>query len=360
MLVKFTFIVLMLNRHLTNMKTKELRQTAKALMAGDKGLLAMDESTETCNRRFKAAGIPETIEYRRAYRELIVTTPDLGKCLSGAILFDETIYQKTKDGVLFIDILKSAGIIPGIKVDEGTVDLANFPGEKITLGLDGLRDRLAKYYELGARFAKWRAVITIAKGIPTKGSIEANMNELARYAALCQEAGIVPIVEPEVLMDGDHSIKKCAKVTEKVLDVLFKQLKTQRVDLRGLILKPNMVLPGKDSTKQVDVNKVAKATVTCLLKTVPATVPGIAFLSGGQSPELATAHLNAMHVKYEKKMPWALTFSFSRAIQQPSLDLWKGKDENVKEAQKLLFERASLDNAARRGDYTPEMEKAVV
>ncbi|WP_428330029.1 class I fructose-bisphosphate aldolase [Mucilaginibacter sp.] len=341
------------------MKNKELRKTAKALMAGDKGLLAMDESTETCNKRFIAAGIPTTIEYRRAYRELIVTTPDLGKCLSGAILFDETIYQATKDGVLFIDILKDAGIIPGIKVDEGTVDLANFPGEKVTLGLDNLRARLTKYYELGARFAKWRAVIKIDKGIPTRGSIETNMQDLARYAALCQEAGIVPIVEPEVLMDGDHSIKKCFKVTEKVLHTLFKQLALQRVDLRGLILKPNMVLPGNESEKQVSVDKVAKATVTCLLKTVPATVPGIAFLSGGQSPELATAHLNAMHVKYDKKMPWALTFSFSRAIQQPALDIWKGKDENVKAAQKLLFERASLDNIARRGKYTTDMEKEV-
>lgn len=336
---------------------KELIATAKALMAGNKGLLAMDESTSTCNKRFAEAGIPQTIEYRRAYRELIVTTPNLGDVLSGAILYDETIYQSTKDGVLFIDKLKEAGIIPGIKVDEGTVDLAGFPGEKITQGLDGLRERLAKYYELGARFAKWRAVITIDKNIPSKGAIEANMHELARYAALCQEAGIVPIVEPEVLMDGDHGIKKCFKVTEKVLNALFKQLAAQRVDLRGIILKPNMVLPGLASDKQESINKVAKETVTCLLKAVPAIVPGIAFLSGGQSAELASAHLNAMHVKYKGKLPWALTFSFARAIQQPAMELWKGLDENVAEAQKMLYHRASLDNAARKGEYTPELEK---
>jgi len=341
------------------MSNKELIATAKALMAGNKGLLAMDESTSTCNKRFAEAGIPQTVEYRRAYRELIVTTPNLGDVLSGAILYDETIYQSTKDGVLFIDKLKEAGIIPGIKVDEGTVDLAGFPGEKITQGLDGLRERLAKYYELGARFAKWRAVITIDKDIPSKGAIEANMHELARYAALCQEANIVPIVEPEVLMDGDHSMKKCQKVTEKVLKVLFKELESQRVDLRAIILKPNMVVPGLASSDQESINKVAKATINCLLKSVPAIVPGIAFLSGGQSAELATAHLNAMHVKYKGELPWALTFSFARAIQQPAMELWKGLDENVAEAQKMLYHRASLDNAARKGEYTPEMEKAL-
>ncbi|HVW95505.1 MAG TPA: class I fructose-bisphosphate aldolase [Mucilaginibacter sp.] len=338
------------------MKTEELLQTATAMMAADKGLLAMDESTGTCNKRFEEAGIPTTVEYRRAYRELIVTTPDLGKCLSGAILYDETIYQSTKDGVLFIDILKKAGIIPGIKVDEGTVNMANFPEEKITEGIDGLRGRLEKYYDLGARFAKWRAVITIGEDIPTKGNIAANMHLLARYAALCQENGLVPVVEPEVLMDGDHSIKKCAKVTEKVLKELFKQLEIQRVDLRGIILKPNMVLPGLKSVKQAGIDKVAKATVGVLLKTVPPSVPGIAFLSGGQSAELATAHLNAMHVKYKGKLPWALTFSFARAIQQPAMEAWKGEDKNVKTAQQLLYKRASLNNAARRGEYTPDME----
>ncbi|HEY2582297.1 MAG TPA: class I fructose-bisphosphate aldolase [Mucilaginibacter sp.] len=340
------------------MKTQELIDTAAAMMAADKGLLAMDESIPTCNKRFKEAGIPQTIEFRRAYRELIVTTPDFGKVISGAILFDETIYQATKDGVLFIDILKKAGIIPGIKVDEGTIDMAGFPGEKITQGLDGLPERLAKYYELGARFAKWRAVITINASTPTSGCIEANMQTLARYAAMCQEAGIVPIVEPEVLMDGTHDLKKCFDTTIKVQHELFDQLYAQNVNLRGLILKPNMVLPGLSSSKQVSVDTAAEATVTCLLQTVPAAVPGVAFLSGGQSPEIATAHLNAMHVNYKGKLPWALTFSFSRAIQQPALELWKGKDENVTAAQQMLYHRASLDTAARRGEYSPDMEKS--
>ena len=329
------------------------------MMSGGKGLLAMDESTPTCNKRFKDAGIPQTEEYRRAYRELIVTAPDLGKYISGAIFYDETIYQATKDGVLFIDILKQAGIIPGIKVDEGTTDLAGFPGEKITMGLDGLPERLDKYHSLGARFAKWRAVIAINTNIPTMGCIEANMHLLARYAAMCQEAGIVPIVEPEVLMDGKHDLKTCFDVTKKVLHVLFDQLFKQQVNLHGLILKPNMVLPGLSSAKQVGIDKAAEATVTCLLDSVPAAVPGIAFLSGGQSPEKATAHLNAMHAMYKGKLPWALTFSFSRAIQQPALEIWKGKDENVKAAQKMLAHRARLDDAARRGEYDPGMEKEI-
>jgi len=341
------------------MNTKELNNTIKLLFAGDKGLLAMDESTGTCNKRFEEAGIPQTIDYRRAYREMIVTTPGLGKCISGAILFDETIYQATKDGILFIDILKKAGIVPGIKVDEGTTDLAGFPGEKITMGLDGLKDRLAKYYELGARFAKWRAVISISSVLPSRGCIEANMHTLARYAALCQEAGIVPIVEPEVLMDGTHDLKRCFDVTTKVQHVLFDQLFAQNVNLKWLILKPNMVLPGLSNPKPAAVDKVAEATVNCLLQSVPAMVPGVAFLSGGQSAELATAHLNAMHVKFKSKLPWALTFSFARAIQQPALEIWKGRDENVPAAQKMLYHRASLDNAARRGEYTPEMERVL-
>lgn len=339
------------------MKTEELINTAAALMAGNKGLLAMDESLSTCNKRFEEAGIPQTVEYRRAYRELIVTTPNFGEVISGAILFDETIYQAAGDGVLFVDILKKAGIIPGIKVDEGTSGLAGFPGEKITNGLDGLGDRLAKYYSLGARFAKWRAVIAIGQNIPTQGGIAANTHLLARYAALCQQAGIVPIVEPEVLMDGDHDINQCFEATKRTLHELFKQLYGQNVNLHALILKPNMVISGLDCPAQANIDEVADASVTCFLETVPAAVPGIAFLSGGQSPELATAHLNAMHVKYKGKLPWALTFSFSRAIQQPALELWKGKDENVKAAQAMLYRRAFLDNAARRGEYSPEMEK---
>jgi fructose-bisphosphate aldolase class I len=339
------------------MNIEQLTQTAAALMAGDKGLLAMDESLPTANKRFAEAGIPQTVEYRRAYREMIVTTPDFGSCISGAILFDETIYQSTKDGVLFVDVLKQAGIIPGIKVDAGAIDMAGFPGEKLTEGMDGLRDRLANYYKLGARFCKWRAVITIGENIPSKGCIDANTHLLARYAALCQEANLVPIVEPEVLMDGAHTIEDCYRVTERTIRSLFNQLYIQRVNLRGIILKPNMVIAGKDCPTQNDINTVAHATVNCLLAAVPAAVPGIAFLSGGQTDQEATAHLNAMHVSFKDKLPWALTFSFARAIQQPALDAWKGKDENVKQAQQILYKRASLNNAARRGAYTADMEK---
>lgn len=338
------------------MNIEELKQTASALMAGDKGLLAMDESLPTCNKRFAEVGIPQTVEYRRAYRQLIVTTPRLGECISGAILFDETIYQATDDGILFVDILKQAGVIPGIKVDEGTVDLANFPGEKITEGLDGLRERLNKYYTLGARFAKWRAVITIGNDIPTDGCIDANTHALARYAALCQEAGLVPIVEPEVLMDGAHTIEQCYEVTEKTIKKLFEELNAQRVNLSGLLLKPNMVIAGKDSPVQNSINEVADATVKCLLGAVPSAVAGVAFLSGGQSAEDASAHLNAMHIRFRDKLPWPLTFSFARAIQQPALELWKGKSENVPAAQQILHFRASMNNAARRGQYSVDME----
>lgn len=338
------------------MNIEELITTASALMAGNKGLLAMDESMPTSNKRFAEAGIPQTVEYRRAYRELIVTSPGLGEFISGAILFDETIYQATKAGTLFVDVLKKAGIIPGIKVDEGTVPLAGFPGEKITEGLDGLRDRLKKYYSLGARFAKWRAVITIDKGLPTRGANDANMHLLARYAALCQEAGLVPIVEPEVLMDGTHTIDQCYETTVKVLRMLFTQLHMQRVNLRGIILKPNMIISGLDCPEQADVATVAEQTVQCLLECVPAIVPGVAFLSGGQSAELATAHLNAMHVKYKGKLPWALTFSFARAIQQPAMDIWKGKEENIQPAQRALIKRARLNDLARAGEYQAAME----
>jgi fructose-bisphosphate aldolase class I len=340
------------------MNAQELTQTVRALLAGDKGLLAMDESIPTCHKRFAALGIPQTKEARRAYRELIVTTPGLGEAISGAILFDETIRQKTKDGRLFVDVLKQAGIVPGIKVDEGAKDMAGFPGEKITEGLDGLRGRLTEYFKQGARFAKWRAVITIGDGIPTEGCIEANGNALARYAALCQEAGLVPIVEPEVLMDGAHTLERCAEVTEEALVTLFGQLHAQRIDLRFMLLKPNMVLPGKGCSRQESVEEVADATVTCLLKTVPAAVPGVAFLSGGQSCELASARLNAMNARFKSKMPWALTFSFSRAVQQPALEIWAGKAGNIAAAQKALYHRAKCNSAARRGEYTAAMEKA--
>jgi fructose-bisphosphate aldolase, class I len=339
------------------MNTQKLNDTARALVAGDKGLLAMDESNPTCNKRFAALGIPQTEPARRAYRELIVTTPGLAECISGAILFDETIRQKKEDGTPFIKILIDAGIIPGIKVDSGAKDMAGHPGEKITEGLDGLRERLAEYAQMGARFAKWRAVIVINEGIPSRGCIEANAQALARYAALCQEIGLVPIVEPEVLMDGEHDLERCREVTEEVLRIVFSQLYTQRVLLEGLILKPAMLLPGLACPQQVTVDEVADTTVACFLRAVPAAVPGIAFLSGGQPAVLASARLNAMNVRFKSRMPWALAFSFSRAIQQPALEIWQGKDANCLPAQQALLQRARCNQAARRGEYNAEMEK---
>lgn len=332
-----------------DMDTITLKNTITQLLSGGKGLLAMDESTPTCNKRFKALGIPQTEEYRRRYRELIVTTPGLEAYISGAILFDETIRQSTKDGVLFIDILRKKGIVPGIKLDQGAVAMAAFPDEKITEGLDGLRERLIEYYQMGARFAKWRAVITIADDIPTATCIKANGFVLARYAALCQEIGLVPIVEPEVLMDGDHTLERCAEVTTEVLHAVFNALYQQRVDLECMILKPNMVLPGLKCPVQEDTDVIADATVNCFLRCVPAAVSGIAFLSGGQAFDLASERLNAMHVRFGQ-MPWALTFSFSRAIQQPALEAWKGDDMNVATAQKALLYRAECNAAARKGE----------
>jgi fructose-bisphosphate aldolase class I len=288
---------------------------------------------------------------------MIITTPGLGECISGLILYDETIRQKKKDETLFIKAITDLGIIPGIKVDVGAKDMAGHPGEKITEGLDGLRDRLREYYQMGARFAKWRAVITIGKGIPSRGCIEANANALARYAALCQEAGFVPIVEPEVIMDGDHPLEQCFEVTEEVLRTVFKQLYLQRVTLEGMILKPNMVLPGLTCPKQESVDAVADVTIECLLRAVPAAVPGIAFLSGGQSGELASARLNAMNVRFKSRLPWALAFSFARAIQQPALEIWHGEDANILAAQQALYHRAICNRAARHGKYNVELEK---
>jgi fructose-bisphosphate aldolase class I len=365
------------------MNTRLLIDTAKSLFANHKGLLAMDESNPTCNKRFAKLNIPQTVEARRAYRELIITTPGLGESISGAILFDETIRQKKQDGTPFIKVLTDAGIIPGIKVDTGAKDLAAHPGEKITEGLDGLRDRLKEYFQIGARFAKWRAVIGIGEGIPTRSCIEANAHALARYAALCQEAGLVPIVEPEVLMDGDHTLEVCRKVTEEVLRNVFIQLNCQRVLLEGMILKPNMVLPGltcppQQEVKEVgvgeqqyqvrltdrkpdeeqDIDEVANITVKSLWRTVPAAVPGIAFLSGGQPAELASARLNLMNLRFKSQLPWALSFSFARAIQQPAMEIWRGQEANVKLAQQALLHRAKCNRAARRGEYTAAMEKA--
>jgi fructose-bisphosphate aldolase class I len=338
------------------MNTKDIIDTAKALVAGDKGLLAMDESNPTCNKRFAALGIHQNEGTRRAYREMIITTPGLSESISGAILYDETIRQQKKDGTPFVKALLDAGIIPGIKVDTGAKDMAGHPGEKITEGLDGLRDRLKEYFQLGARFAKWRAVIAIGKGIPSRGCIEANAHALARYAALCQEAGLVPIVEPEVLMDGAHTLEQCFEVTEEVLRTVFNQLYAQRVILEGIILKPNMVLPGLTCPKQESVEDIADITVECLLHAVPAVVPGIAFLSGGQSPELASERLNAMNVRFKSRLPWALAFSFARAIQQPALEIWQGKEANVLTAQKALYHRANCNRDARRGEYNTLME----
>ncbi|GAB2984076.1 fructose-bisphosphate aldolase class I [Mucilaginibacter puniceus] len=338
---------------------QHLSTIASQLMADKKGLLAMDESTATCNKRFKAEGIPETEEYRRRYRELIVTTPGLEEYISGAILFDETIKQRTAGGDLFIDVLIDKGIIPGIKVDTGTVPMAGFAGEKITEGLDGLRERLEIYEKLGARFAKWRAVINIAPNIPTTTCIKTNADILARYAALCQEAGLVPVVEPEVLMDGNHSMKKCAEITTEALHAVFNSLHQHRVAFEGIILKPNMVLPGINNPIQNTTEEIARATIACMLNCVPASVPGIAFLSGGQSALLATERLNTMHQLFDARLPWALTFSFSRALQQPALEIWKGDDTNKITAQQSLLHRAACNHAACGGTYAPEMEKSL-
>ncbi len=343
------------------MNVQLLIDTARTLVAGHKGLLAIDESISTCNQRFAKRGIPQTVEARRDYRELIITTTGLGDCISGAILSDETIRQHKPDGTPFLKVLSDAGIIAGIKVDAGARALAAHPAEKVTEGLDGLRERLGEYFRMGARFAKWRAVIGIGPGLPSAACIEANAHALARYAALCQEAGLVPIVEPEVLMDGDHTLQRCRDVTWRTLRAVFEQLDTQGVQLEGVILKPNMVLPGLDCAAQVPVEAVAEATVSCLLQVVPAAVPGIAFLSGGQSAELASARLNAMHAMRKVRpspLPWALTFSFARAIQQPALDVWGGSESKRNAAQAALLHRARCNCAALRGEYAATMERA--
>ncbi len=339
------------------MNTQALIETAKALVADDKGLLAMDESISTCDKRFASVGIPQTEEARRAYRELLVTTPGLNEAISGVILFDETIRERKTDGTPFLEIIAAAGIIAGIKVDVGAKPLAGHPGEKITEGLDGLPSRLADYSRMGARFAKWRAVLSINDELPTAGCIEANAEALARYAAMCQEAGLVPIVEPEVLMDGNHSLDRCRQVTEEVLRFVFNQLYSQRVLLEGMILKPNMVLPGSSCPKQETIDEVADASVECLFRAVPAAVPGVAFLSGGQSAGLASSRLNAMNVRFKGRMPWALAFSFGRAIQQPALEIWRGNPANVPAAQQALLHRARCNRAARRGEYDAAKDK---
>jgi len=338
------------------MNRQELESVANVLVSKGKGILAADESFSTIKKRLQSVDLDSTEETRRSYRDLLFTTPGIEEFISGVILFDETIRQEAKNGTPFPKLLAQKGIMPGIKVDKGAKDLAGFPGEKITEGLDGLRERLVEYHGLGAPFAKWRAVITIGESIPTRCCIEANAHALARYAALCQEAGLVPIVEPEVLMDGNHSIERCEEVTEATLKSVFAELLEHRVVLEGMLLKPNMVISGKECTRQAGVAEVAEATVRCLRRTVPAAVPGIVFLSGGQSPELATEHLNAMNAL--GAYPWELSFSYARALQEPTLKTWKGEAANVPAAQKIFHHRAKCNSVARSGQYSKQMEAA--
>ena len=339
------------------MSAAELETTARAMVAKGKGILAIDESMPTIKKRFDTINLESTEESRRAYRDLLITAPGGNDYISGMILFDETIRQSTSDGTPFSKALIDKGIMPGIKVDTGAKDMAGHPGEKITEGLDGLRDRLAEYKSLGARFAKWRAVITIADGIPSMACIKANAHALARYAALCQEAGIVPMVEPETLMDGDNTIERCYEVTELTLKTLFSELYDQDVAFEHTILKTNMVISGKQCSVQADVQTVADMTVRCLLNTVPASLPGIVFLSGGQSAELATAHLNAMNATYQD-LPWPLSFSYGRALQEPCLSAWAGKPENLDAATQALLHREKCNSLACRGEYSADMEHA--
>jgi len=340
------------------MNRDKLRATARAMLDDDKGLLAMDESNPTCDKRFAALGIPRTVEMRRAWRDLIVNAPGLGEAIGGAILYDETIRQQAHDGTPFARALERAGIIPGIKLDLGARPLALHPGELVTEGLDGLRERIAEYARMGARFAKWRAVITIddAAGTPTRACLEANAHALARYAALCQEADVVPIVEPEVLMDGAHTLERCDEVTEAGLHCVFEALRAQGVALDGIVLKPNMVVAGLRCPAQPPVDEVADATIACFRRAVPAAVGGIAFLSGGQSAEDATARLNAMNARHKGALPWPVAFSFARAIQDPAMKAWRGLPENVPAAQRALVERAALNRLARRGEYASTLE----
>ncbi len=352
---------------------QRIDETARQLLAGDKGLLAIDESTSTCNRRLAAAGITADAQTRWAYRDMLITTPGLGDSISGAILYDESIRASTADGRRFVDVLTAAGIIPGIKVDTGTTDLAGHPGERVTEGLDGLRGRLQEYRALGARFAKWRAVLAIqAPGgapagarrpqrLPSRACMAANAQALARYAALCQEAGLVPIVEPEVLMDGDHGLAECGAVTEEVLHAVFDHMHVQGVALEAMLLKTNMVLPGTDCSTPASPAQVATATIEGLRRAVPVAVPGIVFLSGGQSGTLASARLNAMHAGERgaaSPLPWTLSFSYGRALQEPALGIWHGDGSRRGAAQAALLHRARCNRAACGGTYDAAMEAA--
>ena len=337
-----------------------LAETAQAIVAPGKGILAADESSPTIKNRFDTINVESTEENRRAYRELLFTTDGMNEFIGGVILFDETLRQSGTDGIPLAKVLTNAGVVPGIKVDKGAKELAAHSGEKVTEGLDGLRDRLSEYYDLGARFAKWRAVITIGAGIPTDACIHINAHALARYAALCQESNIVPIVEPEVLMDGTHSIDTCHEVSQKTFTKVFEELDKQRVYLKGIVLKPNMIISAMDCSEQASIEEVAERTVDCLNATVPEDVPGCAFLSGGQSNENATAHLNMMNVKYGDSLPWNLTFSYGRALQASALHTWSGKNENIPLAQNAFYQRAKFNGMATTGSYLQEMELVVV
>ncbi len=337
------------------MTVQKLEPTAQAMVAPGKGILAADESTGTIQKRLASIGVESTEAYRRAYRELLFTAEGAGECLSGAILFDETLRQSASDGRRLVDVLNAQGIIPGIKVDKGAKALAGHPGETVTEGLDGLRERLAEYADLGARFAKWRAVIHIGEGLPGRACLAANAHTLARYAALCQEAGLVPIVEPEVLMDGDHTIERCRDVTDATLETVFGELLVQGVRLEDTVLKPNMVVSGSDCAEQAGVEQVAEWTIAALRRQVPAAVPGIAFLSGGQSEVEATAHLNAMNAMGPQ--PWELSFSFGRALQQSALQAWQGEAGNAEAAQAALLHRAHMNGLARSGKWRAELEQ---
>jgi fructose-bisphosphate aldolase class I len=340
------------------MAVEELQQTAQAIVADGKGILAADESTGTIKKRFDSIGVESSEETRRAYRELLFTTEGAEEFISGVILYDETIRQKTSDGTPFPNLLASKGIIPGIKVDTGAKPLAHAEGETVTEGLDGLRERLAEYRELGARFAKWRAVISIGDHIPSEYAIWVNAHALARYAALTQEAGLVPIVEPEVLMDGDHTLERSFHDTSRTLHAVFTELRDQRVQPEGMLLKPNMVLPGYDSPDQASDEEIAHETVRSFRRHVPAAVPGIVFLSGGQSEEEATRRLNAMNAIGPH--PWKLSFSYGRALQAAALKAWGGKEENVEAAQRAYYHRAKMNGAAQTGLYAPDMEREAV
>jgi len=337
---------------------QELEKTAMELVAPGKGILAADESFGTIGKRFEAFGIESSEESRRQYREMLFTTEGIGEFLSGVILFEETLRQKASDGTPLPEVLKNQGVIPGIKVDKSTVNMPLSPDEKFTQGLDGLHDRLAEYRELGARFTKWRAVITIGNGIPTEHCVEANAEALALYAAFAQDHDLVPIVEPEVLIDGDHSIEECYDATEWMLHTTFDELYGHGVEFSGMLLKPNMVISGKDAAEQAGVHEVATETVECLLRTVPAAVPGIVFLSGGQTDLQATQHLNAMNQLYEGRLPWELSFSYARALQGQPMEIWGGSTDKVEAAQRAFYHRAKMNSAARSGSYTDDMEAA--